>query len=183
MKKTLYLYTFVATLGGLLFGFDTAVINGALPFMRDFFEFTSFTEGAAMSSALIGCVFGALLVGRPGDVYGRKNVLKFLSLLFLISALGTGLANNLNVFIIFRFIGGLAVGGASVMSPMYISEIAPPKQRGRLVATSQLAIVLGILVAFFSNYLIAGIGDNNWRWMFLAEAVPAIAFFILSILY
>jgi len=181
MKKYLYLNTFVATLGGLLFGFDTAVINGALPFMRDFFIFTEVSEGLAMSSALIGCIFGALFVGRPGDKYGRKDVLKFLALLFLFSALGTGLANNLSVFIIFRFIGGLAVGGASVMSPMYISEIAPPAHRGRLVATSQLAIVLGVLIAFFSNYIIsiADVGDNNWRLMFLAEAIPAIAFFIL----
>ncbi len=181
MKRHLYLNTFVATLGGLLFGFDTAVINGALPFMRNYFVFTDVAEGLAMSSALIGCIFGALFVGRPGDRYGRKAVLKFLALLFLISALGTGLADNLTIFIIFRFIGGLAVGGASVMSPMYISEIAPPAQRGRLVATSQLAIVLGVLFAFFSNYLIsiADVGANNWRWMFLAEALPAVAFFIL----
>lgn len=181
MKRHLYLNTFVATLGGLLFGFDTAVINGALPFMREYFVFTGLSEGLAMSSALIGCIFGALFVGRPGDKYGRKSVLKFLALLFLISALGTGLANNLTIFIFFRFIGGLAVGGASVMSPMYISEIAPPAQRGRLVATSQLAIVLGVLFAFFSNYLIsiADVGANNWRWMFLAEAVPAVAFFIM----
>ena len=179
MKRILYFYTFVAALGGLLFGFDTAVISGTIPFITDYFALTDVMLGWAVSSALLGCILGALLVGRPADVLGRKRMLILIALLYLISALATGLATNLTIFVIARFIGGLAVGGASVLSPMYISEIAPPKIRGRLVATAQLAIVIGILVAFFSNYLLVDIGANNWRFMFWAEGIPAFAFFVL----
>ena len=178
-KSKLYLYTFVAALGGLLFGFDTAVINGAIPFFSEYFELSDTMKGWAVSSALVGCVIGALLIGRPGDYFGRRKMLKFLALLFLVSAIGSAAATELWVFIIFRLIGGLAVGGASVLSPMYISEIAPPQNRGRLTVTFQLAIVTGILVAFFSDYLLLETGKNNWRWMFLAEGIPALAFFWL----
>lgn len=177
MNKKLYTYTFVAALGGLLFGFDTAVINGAMPFFTDYFGLTKAMQGWAVSSALIGCVAGALFIGRPGDLYGRRSMLRFLALLFFISALGTGLATNLTWFVLFRFIGGIAVGGSSVLSPMYISEIAPPEFRGRLTITFQLAIVIGILVAFFSDFLLLNTGANNWRWMFLMEGVPALLFF------
>ena len=179
MKHKLYLYTFVAALGGLLFGFDTAVISGTIPFITDFFNLNDTLLGYAVSSALIGCVIGAISVGKPGDLFGRRTMLRIMAVLFFVSAIGTGLANSLSIFVIFRFIGGLAVGGASVLSPMYISEIAPAKIRGRLVATAQLAIVIGILTAFFSNYLLVGTGTNNWRFMFLAEGIPALAFFIL----
>ena len=179
MKKNLILYTFVAALGGLLFGFDTAVINGAIPFFTDYFNLTDAMKGWAVSSALIGCIAGALVIGWPGDKYGRLATLKVLALLFLISAIGSGLANNLTSFVIYRLIGGIAVGGASVLSPMYISEIAPPKYRGRLTITFQLAIVIGILTAFFSDYLLINTGPNNWRWMFISEALPSTAFFIL----
>ena len=179
MKRALLIYTFVAALGGLLFGFDTAVINGALPFFTKHFGLTEAMKGWAVSSALIGCIIGALFIGRPGDIFGRRYMLRILAVLFLVGAIGTGLANNLTVFVIFRFIGGLAIGGSSVLSPMYISEIAPAHQRGRLAITFQLAIVIGILVAFFSDYLLLNTGPNNWRWMFIAGAVPAIAFFIL----
>lgn len=177
MRKTLYLYTFVAALGGLLFGFDTAVISGTIPFITQYFQLDDVLLGWAVSSALIGCVLGALFVGKPGDIWGRKVMLIVMAILFFISAIGTGLARSLTIFVSFRFIGGLAVGGASVLSPMYISEIAPAKIRGRLVATAQLAIVIGILTAFFSNYLLVDLGENNWRWMFLAEGIPALAFF------
>jgi sugar porter (SP) family MFS transporter len=177
--RKLYLYTFVAALGGLLFGFDTAVINGAIPFFSDYFQLNDTLKGWSVSAALIGCVLGALGVGRPGDYFGRRYVLKFLGLLFLASAVGTGAATQLWIFILFRLIGGLAVGGASVLSPMYISEISPPAYRGRLTVTFQLAIVTGILVAFFADYLLVGTGENNWRWMFLSEGIPALAFFIL----
>jgi len=178
-RSKLYLYTFVAALGGLLFGFDTAVINGAIPFFSDYFELNDALKGWAVSSALIGCIIGALFIGRPGDYFGRRKMLKFLALLFLVSAIGTALATELWVFIIFRLIGGLAVGGASVLSPMYISEISPPKYRGRLTVTFQLAIVTGILVAFFTDYLLINTGDNNWRWMFMTEGIPSLVFFIL----
>ncbi|MCX6224854.1 MAG: sugar porter family MFS transporter, partial [Bacteroidia bacterium] len=179
MKQPLYLYTFVAALGGLLFGFDTAVINGAIPFFTDHFGLTPTMKGWAVSSALIGCVAGALFVGKPGDIFGRRLVLRFLALLFLISAIGTGLAWNFGSFLTFRLIGGLAIGGASVLSPLYISEIAPAAYRGRLALTFQLAIVVGILVAFFSDYLLLNTGANNWRWMFLSGALPAMVFFVL----
>ncbi len=179
MKHKLYLYTFVAALGGLLFGFDTAVISGTIPFITDFFNLNDTLLGYAVSSALIGCVIGAISVGKPGDLFGRRTMLRVMAILFFVSAIGTGLANSLSIFVIFRFIGGLAVGGASVLSPMYISEISPAKTRGRFVATAQLAIVIGILTAFFSNYLLVETGENNWRFMFLAEGIPALAFFIL----
>lgn len=177
MHKKLYTYTIVAALGGLLFGFDTAVINGAMPFFTDYFDLTEAMQGWAVSSALVGCIIGALFIGKPGDQFGRRSMLRFLALLFLVSALGTGLASNLTWFVVFRFIGGLAVGGSSVLSPMYISEISPPEQRGRLTITFQLAIVIGILVAFFSDYLLLNTGANNWRWMFLMEGLPALLFF------
>lgn len=179
MRKSLLLYTFAAALGGLLFGFDTAVINGAMPFFSEYFGLTGAMKGWAVSSALIGCLFGALLIGRPGDYFGRRYMLKVLAFLFIISSLGTGLAWNFTVFVIFRFIAGVAIGGSAVLSPMYITEIAPPAWRGRLTITFQLAIVTGILVAFFSDYLLLDTGENNWRWMFIAGVVPAAAFYIL----
>ena len=178
-KKTLYLYVFVAALGGLLFGFDTAVINGALPFFTNYFELTKAMQGWAVSSALVGCVIGALAIGKPGDAFGRRFMLRILAVLFLISAIGTGMATNFSIFIVFRVIGGIGVGAASVLSPMYISEIAPPAYRGRLTVTFQLAIVIGLLVAFFSDYLLLNTGPNNWRYMFLAECIPAITFLTL----
>ena len=182
MKKVLYLYSFVAALGGFLFGFDMSVISGTIPFITEYFNLSDAMLGYTVSSALIGCVFGALFVGKPGDLFGRRNMLKVMAALFFVSAVGSGTAHNLTVFVIFRFIGGVAVGGASVLSPMYISEISPAKIRGRMVATTQLAIVLGALTAFFSNYLLVGLGAHNWRWMFLAEGIPALAFFALLFL-
>ncbi len=179
MKQALLKYTFVAALGGLLFGFDTAVINGAMPFFTEYFGLDKTGQGWAVTSALLGCILGALFVGKPGDIFGRRYMLRILAVLFFITALGTGFAQDFVVFVIFRFIGGLAIGGASVLSPMYISEIAPAKYRGRLTATFQLAIVIGILVAFFSDYLLLDTGSNNWRWMFIAGGLPALVFFIL----
>lgn len=180
MNKRLILYACVAALGGLLFGFDTAVVNGALEFFREYLqlEADSFMEGWVVSSALLGCVFGAIAIGRFGDKYGRRYMLRIMAFLILVSAVGTGLAFDLNSFIAMRIIGGLGVGGASVLSPMYISEIAPAKIRGRLTVTFQLAIVIGILVAFFSDYLLINIGENNWRWMFIMEGIPALVFFL-----
>jgi len=179
MKKSLYLYAFVGALGGFLFGFDTAVINGALPFFRDYFELDKVMEGWVMSSAIFGCIIGAISIGRPGDKYGRRNMLKVMASLFLISAIGTGMSNNVTSFIIFRIIGGLAVGGSSVLSPMYISEIAPAKYRGRFAITFQLALVIGILLAFATDLALIDTGKSNWRWMFISEAAPAVVFFIL----
>lgn len=168
-----------AAMGGLLFGFDTAVISGTIPFITKHFQLTHAMLGWAVSSALFGCIIGSATIGKPGDLYGRKFMLKILALLFLITAIGTALSNSLTQFVIFRLIGGLAIGGASVLSPLYISEIAPARLRGRLVSIGQLAIVSGILLSFFSNYFLLNTGENNWRWMFFAGAVPAFAFFIL----
>ena len=179
MPKKLILFTFVAALGGLLFGFDTAVINGAIPFFSEYFQLSDAMKGWAVSSALIGCIAGALVIGWPGDHFGRRATLKVLAVLFLVSAIGSGISNSLTEFVTYRLIGGIAVGGASVLSPMYISEIAPPKYRGRLAITFQLAIVSGILIAFFTDYLLINTGKNNWRWMFISEAVPSLTFFIM----
>jgi sugar porter (SP) family MFS transporter len=179
MTKKLILATIAASLGGLLFGFETAVINGALPFITKFFELTVTLKGFTVSAALIGCIFGALFAGRPADKYGRRFSLRILALLFLLSAIGTGFAPEINTFIIFRFIGGIAVGGASVISPLYISEISPAEYRGRLMVTFQLAIVSGILIAFFTDYLLINTGENNWRYMMFSMALPAIGFLIM----
>lgn len=182
MKSYLYFVTFVAALGSLLFGFETGVINGAISDVAQYFVLTPAWQGFAVSIALIGCVIGALFVGKPADKFGRRYMLRYMALFFLLSMLLTGLATNFLVFVIGRFIGGLAVGGASVVTPTYISEIAPPKLRGRLVATAQLAIVLGILISFFSNYIIDSIGgEGEWKWrlMFLFGVIPSIIFFVL----
>jgi len=179
MKRSLFLSACVAALGGFLFGFDTAVINGALPFFRDYFQLDKVMEGWAMSSAIFGCIVGAIAIGKPGDIYGRRYMLKVMAALFLISAIGTGLSNNITSFIAFRIIGGLAIGGSSVLSPMYISEIAPAKYRGRFAITFQLALVIGILIAFATDLALINTGVNNWRWMFISEAGPAILFFAL----
>lgn len=181
MKRYLYFVTFVAALGSLLFGFETGVINGAISDVALYFNLTPAWQGFAVSIALIGCVLGALFVGKPADLYGRRYMLRYMALFFLLSMLMTGFATEFWVFALGRFIGGLAVGGASVVTPAYISEVAPPKLRGRLVATAQLAIVLGILVSFFSNYIIdsLGAGDMKWRWMFLFGVIPSVVFLLL----
>lgn len=179
MKRSLILYTVVSALGGFLFGFDTAVINGAIPFFTDYFDLSESMKGWAVSSAIFGCVAGALFIGVPADRYGRRYMLRVTALLFLISAVGTGWSHDIFTFMIFRVIGGLAIGGASVLSPMYISEISPPAYRGRLALTFQLSIVVGILIAFASDMLLLDTGPDNWRWMFIAGAVPALAFLIL----
>jgi len=179
MKKYLYFVTFVAALGGLLFGFETGVINGTIFYVAKYFSLSAGMKGFVVSAALIGCIVGALGVGVPGDKYGRRNMLKVIAVFFFLSMIGTGLAPNISLFVIARFIGGLAVGGASVIVPMYISEVSPAYLRGRLVATNQFSIVLGILVAFFSNYIINSFGEGNWRLMFLAGTIPSGIFFFL----
>ena len=181
MNSKLISSTIIAALGGFLFGFDTAVISGTTHWLEKVFDLSSFWLGFTVASALIGTIIGAILVGKPADNYGRRNTLFILALLYFISAVGSAIAWDWISFLFFRFIGGLGVGGASVVSPMYIAEISPAKYRGRLVAVTQFNIVFGISMAFFSNYLIAGmnLGDIEWRWMFGVEAIPAALFFIL----
>lgn len=196
-KKFIIGITAVSALGGLLFGYDWVVIGGAKPFYERFFDITAFPylQGWAMSSALIGCFLGAVTSGFLADRYGRKLLLILAAVLFTVSAIGTGAANNFTLFIAYRIIGGLGIGLASAISPMYIAEISPAPIRGQLVSVNQLTIVIGMLAAQIINYLIADKvsanannadilnswnGQMGWRWMFWAETVPAFLFFVLS---
>ncbi len=177
MKAYVILISVVAAFGGLLFGFDTAVISGTINFIQPYFELSEAGLGWTVSSLLFGCIAGVSLAGKAGDYYGRKKVLMLAAVLFLVSAVGSAMSTSLPFFITARVIGGVAVGVASILSPMYIAEIAPAKYRGQLVSLNQLAIVTGILVAFFTNYLLVDTGENNWRWMLLVMAGPALLLF------
>jgi SP family arabinose:H+ symporter-like MFS transporter len=179
--KFLMLAAVVAALGGLLFGFDTAVISGTIPFIQPYFNLDDVSLGWTVSSLLAGCILGVVSAGKPGDVFGRKKTLMFAAAFFLISALGSALSTMHLVFIIFRVMGGFAVGIASMLSPMYISEISPASKRGQLVSLNQMAIVVGILLAFFSNYWLSGTGHDNWRWMFAVMGIPACLFLVALI--
>ena len=183
--KYTYLICAVAAFGGLLFGYDTAVIAGAIGYLQVKFELSPMLTGWAASSAIWGCVFGALFSGALSDKYGRKKVLLLSGLLFTLSALGSAVPDNLTQFVLARFIGGLGVGSASMLSPLYISEIAPAHIRGMLITLYQLAIVFGINIIYIVNYLIANAHDQvwnvqlGWRYMLGSEGIPAILFFIL----
>lgn len=167
----------VAALGGLLFGFDTAIIAGATRFLKERFALTAFGEGLAVSIVLIGCMAGAAIAGTVSDRLGRRRFMLISAVLFFISAIGCAVPQNLVQFLAFRFIGGLAIGSASIVSPLYISEVAPPRIRGALVSVNQLAIVTGILLSYFSSWALVGAGASNWRWMFATGALPAVVFF------
>jgi len=183
MRNQLFLLknAVIAALGGLLFGFDTAVISGTTDTLQTLYNLSDGQLGFTVASALIGTIIGSLAVGWPTDRIGRREMLKVLGVLYFVSAVGTALAWDWYSLLFFRFVGGLGVGGASVVSPMYIAEISPAKSRGRLVALAQFNIVFGILLAFLSNYIITllQLGPTEWRWMFGVEAVPAAAFFFL----
>ena len=161
--RYVYFITAVAALGGLLFGYDTAVIAGAIGSIETKFQLTPALTGWAASSAIWGCVFGAMFAGFLSDRLGRKKVLLVTAVLFAISAIGSALPNNLTQFVLARFIGGVGVGAASMLSPMYISELAPADKRGMLVTLYQLAIVLGINLIYFVNLKIAGMGSEAWN--------------------
>ena len=175
-KNQLLIFSSVAALGGLLFGFDTGVISGAIHFIKVEFYLNAYQEGFAVSNLMIACVIGALFAGPIADWTGRKKVLILCAVLFTISTILSALPRSFTELVIARFIGGMGVGMASVVSPMYIAEIAPAKIRGRLVALNQLAIVVGILLSYFSNWLLVDTGINNWRYMLVAEILPAITF-------
>ena len=172
--------TVVGALGGLLFGFDTAVISGTTQALTSVYHLSPFMLGVTVSSALLGTVIAALSAGIPGQRYGRRDSLRVMAIFYVISALGCALAWNWPALIVFRFIGGLGIGGSSVLGPMYIAEIAPPKWRGRLVGTFQLNIVIGILLAYLSNYFIASMhmGATEWRWQLGVSGIPALLFLI-----
>jgi sugar porter (SP) family MFS transporter len=180
LKKIVFFNAIVAALGGFLFGFDTAVISGAEQAIQEVWALNDLMHGLAVAIALYGTVLGALFGGIPSDLYGRKKTLIIIGILYFVSAVGSAIAWEVYSFMFFRFIGGLGVGASSVTAPMYISEIAPAKQRGRLVALFQFNIVLGILLAFVSNYYLKGASENDWRWMLGMEAFPALGFLVLA---
>jgi sugar porter (SP) family MFS transporter len=181
MKLNGYLLksTIVAALGGLLFGFDTAVISGTTGALRLTYNLSPKLLGITVASAIWGTVVGAMVASIPGEKLGRRDSLRIMALLYLISGLGCAIAWNWDSLIAFRIIGGLGVGGSSVLGPMYIAEVAPARLRGRLVGLFQFNVVFGILVAYFSNYLIglAHLGAEDWRWMLGVTAFPAVLFF------
>lgn len=182
MNKSLLWSTSVA-LAGFLFGFDTIVISGADKTLQALWDSSDVFHGfVVMAAALWGTVVGALLGGFPTNAYGRKNTLIGIGVLYLVSALGSALANDPYMFAFFRFLGGLGIGASTIAAPAYISEIAPAHVRGRLVAMYQLSIVTGILVAFLSNYLLENIGADAWRWMLGVAVLPSLAYGILIVL-
>lgn len=172
-------WSLTVAFGGFLFGFDTAVISGGEQAIQKLWTLSDTMIGQVVAMALYGTVIGALLGGFPADKYGRKVTLFWVAILYLVSALGSALAPEVYSLMFFRFIGGLGVGASSVVAPMYISEIAPKEKRGQLTALFQFNIVVGILVAYLSNYLIGGGGGDNWRWMLGVEVIPAVAFVVL----
>ncbi|MBR0047271.1 MAG: sugar porter family MFS transporter [Bacteroidaceae bacterium] len=193
MKKSfLYFICSVSAMGGLLFGYDWVVIGGAKPFYEEFFNIAAdpIMQGVAMSTALIGCLIGAMVAGALADRYGRKPLLITAAVLFTVSAIATGLFNDFTLFNVARFIGGIGIGVASALSPMYIAEVSPANIRGRLVSLNQMTIVLGILAAQVVNMLLARDTSDatnmvwnlawGWRWMFWAETVPAALFLLMA---
>jgi sugar porter (SP) family MFS transporter len=183
-----FLITIVAALGGLLFGYDTGVINGAIGPLKAYFNLDEVREGWAMGCALLGCALGAAGAGAISDRFGRKKVLILSAVLFFVSAIGTAVPTTLTMFILFRIFAGLGIGAASISSPLYIAEITPARIRGRMVSINQFAIVSGISIVFFVNYFIALQGDelwnqnHGWRWMFASGALPALVLLVLLFL-
>ena len=191
-KGFMYFICLVAAMGGLLFGYDWVVIGGAKPFYELYFGIgdSPLLQGIAMTTALVGCLVGAMVAGAAADRYGRKPLLMTAAVLFTVSAIGTGLFNDFTLFNIARFVGGMGIGVASALSPMYIAEVSPAAIRGRLVSLNQMTIVLGILAAQVANMLLArdtSVAESQawniewgWRWMFWAETLPAALFLVLS---
>lgn len=170
--------SFISALGGYLFGFDFAVISGALPFLRQTFELSAWWEGFLTGSLALGCMVGCLAAGKLADRYGRKPGLMLAALIFTLSSLGMAWSSGFTMFVIMRFAAGIGVGMASILSPLYIAEISPAHMRGRNVSINQLTIVIGILVTNLVNYTLADKGDDAWRWMFGLGAVPSLIFLI-----
>ncbi|HVM89094.1 MAG TPA: sugar porter family MFS transporter [Puia sp.] len=169
----------IAALGGFLFGFETAVISGAEKTIEQLWQLSSFWQGFTVASSLIGTVLGSVVAGIPAQKFGRKKTLMAIAILYLISAMGCTVSTIWILFVTFRFIGGIAVGASSVVGPMYISEISPAKQRGRLAGSFQLNVVAGIFIALLTNFLFKDIGENSWRWMLGVMVMPAGIFAIL----
>jgi SP family arabinose:H+ symporter-like MFS transporter len=176
MNGRIFFWSLTSALAGFLFGFDTVVISGAEKTIQTLWGLSPGLHGIAMASALYGTVVGSLLGGWPADRFGRKATLLWIGILYFVGAVGSALAPNVTVFIIARFVGGLGIGISTVVAPMYVSEIAPPRYRGRLTGMFQFNIVFGILIAFVSNALLAGIGENAWRWMLGVAAFPSLLY-------
>lgn len=177
-QQRIFFWSITAALGGFLFGFDTAVISGVEQSLQSLWKLSVWEHGLTVSIALIGTVLGSMLGGIPAQQFGRKKTLIWIAILYLAASIGTALAGDWYIFLIFRFLGGLGVGASSVAAPMYITEISPAKSRGRLVALFQFNVVLGILVAYLSNFLLEGMGDESWRWMLGVQALPSLIFLI-----
>ena len=181
MNSRVFYWSLTSALAGFLFGFDTVVISGAEKTIQTLWGLSPEMHGIAMASALYGTVVGSLIGGWPTDRFGRKATLLWIGVLYLVGAIGSALANNLSLFIAARFIGGLGIGISTVAAPLYISEIAPPRLRGRLAGMFQFNIVFGILVAFVSNALLAGTGENAWRWMLGVAAFPSLLYAVMTL--
>src|ERR1700682_2238938 len=181
LNSNLLKSTVVASLGGLLFGFDTAVISGTTHALTETFHLSPLALGMTVSAALVGTIVGSMFGGIPGDKFGRRDSLRILAVLYLGSALGCAFAWNWYALMLFRFIGGLGIGGSSVLGPMYIAEISPPKWRGRLLGSFSFHICVGVTLAYFSNYLVGTMqfGANEWRWKLGVPAIPALLFLVL----
>src|SRR3954462_7023685 len=173
--------TLTGALGGLLFGFDTVVIAGAIGAIRGLYQLSPHNEGLTVAIGLVGTVIGALGAGQIGQRLGSRETLRITAILYVVSALGCGLAWNWTSFLVFRFIGGLGIGASSVLGPVYIAELAPAKWRGRLVGTFQANIVIGILLAYITNWWIArlNLGLVEWRWQLGIAFLPAVLFLVL----
>src|ERR1700692_2051987 len=181
MNGRIFFWSLTSALAGFLFGFDTVVISGAEKTIQALWGLSPGLHGIAMASALYGTVVGSLLGGWPADRFGRRATLLWIGVLYFVGAVGSGLAPNVSIFILARVIGGLGIGISTVVAPMYISEIAPPKHRGRLAGMFQFNIVFGILIALLSNALLAGIGENAWRWMLGVAAFPSMLYVIFCL--
>ncbi|MGD1084147.1 MAG: sugar porter family MFS transporter [Verrucomicrobiota bacterium] len=181
MSARVFFWSLSSALAGFLFGFDTVVISGAEQKIQALWGLGDAMHGVAMASALYGTVAGALLGGWPADRFGRRAALLLIGVLYFVGALGSGLATNVYWFILARVIGGLGIGASTVAAPLYISEIAPPRHRGRLAGMFQFNIVFGILVAYVSNALLAGLGENAWRWMLGVAAFPSLLYALLCL--
>ena len=182
MNKKLALWSITVGLGGFLFGLDVAVISGAEQAIQKLWGLSDWMHGTAIAMALYGTAFGAALGNIPANKIGRKKTLIWIGILFFVTSLGAALSTDVYLFMFFRFVSGLSIGASSVVAPVYISEIAPPKYRGRMVISFQLNVVAGILIAYFSNYLLQGVGGtNDWRWMLGVVAIPSLVFSTLML--
>jgi sugar porter (SP) family MFS transporter len=176
-KKYVYLISTIAALGGVLFGFDLVIISGTVSFFSKYFQLNGIETGWAVGCINLGAAIGAIIGGKLSSSLGRKKLLMICAVIFALTGLGTGWATTFTMFIFFRLLGGVAVGAAALVCPMYVAEISPAPMRGKMVSFYQLSIVIGILLAYLSNYLLLNTGENNWRWMFSSQSAPSLLFF------